>query len=534
MTTRIVSPQAICIAAELVSRHPPIAVDELDDVLTPEVLHSCNGKPLERADLQALAALIDPKRLDQADLFAVLANPDQMLLQSEQRMVRKALDLPESDPSDLVLNFNTVPFKWERQIAYITIRPPAVKNIKPPLLFLTGLHHKSAVYLQTLMELARREGRTIVTMDLPGMGGSRLPGNASVYAGDLTDAAVAVIKAAIPEGTTFDLMAHSLGTIPARELYEMGSVARRRLGLTVLIAPVPAQREQNMGYLLDAGFAKEATARNFINGGDLPPMRPELFFQQHDTSSRKWLLQVTGKERYSTSLWSILSQFLAVDRRPLTAVVGVDHELRLVFPVEDRLIPIDIDSWVDRRGIYFVPNADHSFMAGPSAAVEEQLATLQAALNDPLSAATPRFQEGNAYRTIRRASLFGAAGTIDQQVGLFGIGAARLGLFPAGLLGIDAEAGISSMFGTAAEMAAHVGLGLQPLDLPIWIGGGARGAVTTDYSTVDLYFDAYTRAEIRFREVLGAGVMVSLLPIFRDPAEPTHKRSVLIYFGLAL
>jgi len=460
---------------------------------------SLNSDPAERERgieaLSLLASLVQGDSLGREDFHQVLAEQSQLrLLHSNdyspelEAALREGLGFPPRDPEGVRLDFRRRGFE-DSQVSWVSLTPERLDPAKPPLLFVTGLHHPSAVYLAHLASLARRDQRRVVSVDLPSMGGSVLARNASVYAADLHRAVLSCVQEEFLMGQRFDLMAHSLGTVPAREIEAeaRGNADRnfhgRILGRVVLVAPVPTEEDRQLGDRLAPSYAWQVIGGLLAHGRIAPDRLNELFFQNHPASDQIWLNRLVERESYSSSLWGALSAFLSAYRYPSLARVGEDENLRIVLPGEDALFRLENpEAWRNRRGIYWVESADHSFIAGPQAD-SRSVEILQRALNEGLDPAQAPFSRSEAFRHLRSAS-FGALG--GSSAGLFGLQlrlAARTGLAVAGPLGVDLEGGIQNFAGMdAAEGGfawrpqASLDVGLSLLSgLPLRIFAGAYG-----------------------------------------------------------
>ncbi len=409
--------------------------------------------------LTGLAALVDGENLGREDFHRVLNQQSEFRLHHDaqynpelEAVLREGLGLPAQDPQDIQLNFRASE-RDGNHYSWITIMPREIDPAKPVLIFVTGLHHPSAVYLQHLVELARREHRVIHSVDLPSMGGSILADNASVYASHLNEAVLSCIQEELLLGQRFDLMGHSLGTVPVREIESEAlensqrSYHGRLLNRVVLVAPVPSQEDRELGYQLRPSYAWSVIGALLSSGAVDPERVNELFVQNHNASDQAWLARIVGPESFSSSLWGTLSVFLNNYRHPFANRLGVDSHLRVILPAEDRLIRVqNPEAWQNRRGIYWVEHADHSFMGG-SIANASYVDVLQRALNEDLNPNQEVFSRSQAYRRLRSSSFAAVSassrGALGGQLYLGG----RQGLAVAGPFGLDVELGLQNFVG---------------------------------------------------------------------------------------
>lgn len=476
------------LARAILDNGPAVDIDDIDDKLetvTPDVLA---GVADPKATLKAMAGLVDGKHFGQEDLFYILTHTEVMTDGvAEKPLLRQGLDYPAADKAGVKTDFKTLPLEKGGQVAYIVITPEKFDPAKKPLIFLTGLQHKSAIYYDSLVKMAKKEGREIISIDLPSAGGTRLPGNASVYSSDLYDVAVKIIGEEIASGETFDLMGHSLGAIPAveiraafkeRKLPEL--LKGRSLGRVVLVAPVPDEEMRMMGDRINGNFAKLSIFQALFTGG-IASAATHLFFNDHSEIDQKDLTAIIGREEHSSSLWSTCSNFFSRYMDPVMGDVGVDADLRIVFPSDDKLMLLrDQEDWRGKRGVYFIDGADHSFMAGRYVP-QYQLDQLLYALNDTESFdASPRLELGGLYRRFN--GNVGVAASYSSS-GFIGVSAAILARF--GLLHFGSGGGIDLGFGNEVVagydynrkdaligMHLHAGLGYKVFQLPLRFDGG--------------------------------------------------------------
>lgn len=409
--------------------------------------------------LTSLAALVDGEHLGREDFHRVLNEQSEFRLRHNAQYnpelevaLREGLGLPAHDPQDIQLNFRSSE-RGGNHYSWVSVLSREIDTSKPVLIFVTGLHHPSAVYLQHLVELARREHRVIHSVDLPSMGGSILADNASVYASHLQEAVLSCIQEELLLGQHFDLMAHSLGTVPVREIESEAlrnsqrSYHGRLLNRVVLVAPVPSQEDRELGYQIRPSYAWSVIGALLATGSVDPARINELFVQNHNATDQAWLGQRVQGESFSSSLWGTLSVFLNNYRHPFANRLGVDPNLRIVLPAEDQLIRVqNPGAWQNRRGIYWVNDADHSFIAGPSANAS-YVDILQRALNEGLNPNQEVFSRSAAYRHFSSTSFaalsVSSRGALGGQLYLGG----RLGLAAMGPFGLDVELGLQNFVG---------------------------------------------------------------------------------------
>ena len=132
-------------AAELLGNNQYVDVDKISD---PEAIQ--------------FARIATPETLDVADFFELLSRGGICSVSEESTCraeLRKILNLPETDPEGVELSFKTTRLDQGGQIAVTVIRPTNLDPSKSPIVFVGGLYHKTAVYLDFLVELAKKEGR---------------------------------------------------------------------------------------------------------------------------------------------------------------------------------------------------------------------------------------------------------------------------------------------------------------------------------------------------------------------------------------
>lgn len=406
-----------------------------------------------------LASLVDGGNLGRED-FQLALNQQSTLRDRHdpqfdaalEAALREGLGFPLVDPQGIHLRFRSTEREGSHY-SWVSIIPQEIDANKPVLVFVTGLHHPSPIYLSYLMELARREHRVIYSVDLPSMGGSTLEDDASVYASGLREAVLSCIQEETLLGQHFDLMGHSLGTVPARVIEAEARANPERnfqgriLNRVVLVAPVPSQEDRELGYQIRSSFTWSAIGSLLAYGAIDPTRVNELFVQNHSASEQEWLGRVVGRQSFTSSLSGTLSVFLNNYRHPFAGRLGKDHHLRVVLPGEDRLIQVqNPESWRGHRGILWVEGADHSFIGGQNVN-SEYVEVLRRALNEDLDQTQEPFSRSSAFRRFRSSSFaalsFDSRGSVGGQVYL----GERFGLSVFGPFGLDVEMGVQNFVG---------------------------------------------------------------------------------------
>ena len=527
----------ICLASRLLSDRPSLPVTDIQRELSIlRETHACglgfshDIREEAQAIAQDIAAPVNPSELGREDLYRVLGQLQYGLVTENihedpymQAILRDRLGFPQVDPEGVQLGFYQIPHRDASQVFYVSIQPEHLDPSKSPLVFVTGLHHPTVVYLPMLAALARAEGRRVISVDLPSMGGSRIANQAATYVSDALRSVREVIEREIPRGGHFSMMGHSLGTLPVRAFYlneqeynsDLGSRdVRRVLDRAVLVAPVPSQEERQMGDRIRPSFSAGVVGQILFAGGRVGPTRlNELFFQHHSAADQEWLSQAISQERFETSLWGALSHYFSAYLNPLLNRVGEDERLRIVFPSDDQLMQMSNQSdWENHRGVLIVRGeqgeaADHSFLAGQHVD-SHHLEVLRSALNNPLNPSQERLSRGELYRHLRPD--LQAYSLFDTRGG-FGAGlraGMQSGLAPLGPLGLRFQAGaevdlrlpassedpgVSSLNGSltfanrsAAQGRIFTELAFESLHLPFQLGLGAYAQSSTPLSDFNL------------------------------------------------
>jgi pimeloyl-ACP methyl ester carboxylesterase len=488
MADRIFSRDEVCVATQILGPTHAVAEEDFVGKLREMPHNNVCGYLTEPAHLdEAYSALRNlalitgqssKKRpsLGQEDLFFLLAHPTRS--QNASALLRTALDFPELDPAGVTLSFGTRPILGEKrtviegsQVSFTTITPNNLDPNSIPLIFFDGSRHKSALYLTALVQIATSDRRKIIAVDLPGMGGSLMPDNGSVGTRELIQATSTLLNddSIIPKGQTFDILSHSLGTIPAREFYfNRGSLSgNRSVRRIVLVSPVPSQLERSLGY------------RYYFSTACYE-------YRYHSSLDKEWLERVTARDPSNIHPISIPHGAYV---RPFIERVGREDGIRIIFATEDCFARLDdLDPWRNRRGIYLVPHAEHSFLAGHDIRTEH-LAIVRQALNDPLEESKPAFSVNRGYRSMMSADWFFPSLGFSYRPNFTMAGAglsivARHGLGAEGRLGFDINGQMDILlgfakyqgedsFGGIAAMTPY--LGLRWLTLPIRAYGGVSG-----------------------------------------------------------
>lgn len=324
---------------------------------------------IEDKEVAQFAALSTPTALDSGDFFELLSRGGVCSSSEEAACrgeLRKILNLPETDPEGVTLSFKTSKLTSGGQVAITVIKPSNLDPSKPPIVFAGGLYHKTAVYFDFLVELAKREGREIYAYDSPGVGGSRLDTSDSVNYEMLYEALTKTLEQVDAKDVV--VMGHSLGTIPVRHLYFNQGDTKKNVAKFVMIAPVPAEAESKSGLTLAGSFQK-CSAVSMLDG-EMDPCLAHLFFQNHPEEEKTWLEEITGREIFPINIIGFLAALSKISDEPILDVVGKDPKLELILAGDDHLMRIsNPESW-SKNGITFIDGADHSFIAGHKYATE--------------------------------------------------------------------------------------------------------------------------------------------------------------------
>ncbi len=495
LANSLFTPEEICLASRLVSENPPLILKGINNKLKKfNEENVCGYIPNPFNSIQRIAQLIHKESLGQEDLFYLLTHPKENLKNPQDSMplLRKALDYPPEELKNVELAFHTIPFREDGQIAYITLTPSSIDPEKPPLIFLGGVDHKSALYLSTLSELSKQDHRKIISIDLPSLGGSRLSGDQKVNLTNLLEATSQVIQQEIPEGQRFDLMGHSLGTLILRKIYsERESYSqrmRRTVGKFVLVAPAPAEQEEAMGIH--------------------PCWSCSPNFQDSWRESRAAL------EAFAANAWSSASLVKNIDSLPILGELEKDKNLRVVFPEKDHLFPLyNLRKWRGRQGVFIVKNADHSFLAGQKVSGEEVKVLLDALQDSAIVA--PLIDKNQLYRhSLHTSTLGGLSMDTRAGIGTQLTHSLKIGLWRGESIGVDVQLGFSAYLhfydwrkqSPALWMGPHTDLGLKFLNWPVRLHAGALllmddSLLVGDPKNGTLLPEIYTGVEIAYKKI---------------------------------
>jgi len=417
--------------------------------LTVETSNMTRLLPLRDRQAETLEALREISNevadgyLSRADLWAYLSRPE---INSEQKRILQTFFSYDSNSrleegvhtefrhADLPNSEANGP---HGQAAYLSITPHNHDASLAPIVFVDGLHHSSRVYFETARQLAVRTGRQVFVIDLPTMGGSLTPGNSSVDERDLNQTVNAVIHQEIPANGHIILAGHSLGTIPARDLF----VNTQRLQTPVvidqlvLIAPVPSLADRNLGYQIATSFVLPYAAATVFENAEVSTLRPSLFFNGHPDA--EWLTQVCSREYFHNHLIDTARIFLRTYSFPSLAELVQNERVSVVFAENDQLMNLQNARAWQGQGVYFLPNASHSSIAGRNSNAQE-IEILLRAMNGQRSPQAPILRASQIQRSIRR----------DIRLRLFGIGPAP-------------QAGISFQWGTQMGLFTTPALGMS-------------------------------------------------------------------------
>jgi len=430
--------------------------------------------------LREIADQVPDGYLSRADLWAYLSRPE---ITAEQRRIvqsffsyRGNARLQEEVQTEFRhIDLNNTSETAHGQVAYLSITPHNYDASLAPVIFVDGLHHSSRVYFEMARQLAVRTHRKIFVVDLPSMGGSLTPGNTSVDERSLNQAVSAVLHQEIPENGHVVLMGHSLGTVPLRDLF----LNPRRLqspvtiDRLVLIAAVPSLADRHLGYQVSPLFVLAYAGATVLQNAEVSALSPSLFFNGH--SDAAWLTQVTHREYFHNHLLDTARIFLRTYSFPSLAELAQDSRVSVVFAENDHLMVLQNPETWQGRGVYFLPHAPHSSIAGRNPNPEE-IDILAAAIerrsfSSEMPVSTSRIQ--SAPRRDIRLRIFGqhpASAGVGAQVGT------QLTLFHTPAIGMTLTTGVNFDLLLSSDSMVrgetYMGLELQTeRHLPIFING---------------------------------------------------------------
>jgi len=324
-----------------------------------------------------------PSTLDAGDFFALLSCDEAICVPDENakcRMVlRSVLDFPKTDMNGIKLSFTSVPTLSGNNVAVTKIVPSNVDKTKSPMVFVGGLYHKTAIYLNFLEKLAKSDRREIISMDLPGIGASLMPKGKSIDHSLFYEALISVIKSQTKEYDHIIIMGHSLGTVPVRHLYFNQGDISQKVDKIIMVAPIPSVAEERAGLRILPYYLSSSAVT--LLDGVMNPVYSNIFFNAHSKSEAVALEKEVGKERLPVSVPNFVSTLYRVDKESILDRIGHDPKLVWILPAKDELIRLENPKKWKSKGLIIVDGADHSFMAG-NASTKESIDAVKSAMDD--------------------------------------------------------------------------------------------------------------------------------------------------------
>jgi pimeloyl-ACP methyl ester carboxylesterase len=319
------------------------------------------------SELRELAETVTPKTLDTADFFVLLSTADSHQTaeaQAVQVALRQALGYPSEDPAGIRLSFSTLHLADGGVLAKTRLVPDNVDKTKPPIVFAGGIFHKTSVYLDFLAKLATESGREILAFDSPGVGSSRITSK-SIHYQQLADSLPQVIASEYPPEHAVVVMGHSLGSIAIRNLYLHPEGLANPIERFVMIAPLPAVKEQQNGLKFSMPYMLSGTLSMVKRFGRLAPEKGDghFYFDKHDSEDRKWIEKTIADERMPADPFHYLDVLGQVDKNPVIDDMH-DFRLKVVLFSDDEIMKCVKPEWWIQKGALIIGDQDHSAIAG--------------------------------------------------------------------------------------------------------------------------------------------------------------------------
>jgi hypothetical protein len=331
---------------------------------------------LESVALQDIASINGtPEYLDHGDLFAVLANADQLQDTDYnkdfcQSVLRSYLDFPQEDPDGISLEFSTLRLPSGSTIAKTIITPDNLNPDKEPIIFAGGIFHNTPVYLDFLSQIAQQTGREICAFDSPGVGSSRFDDQSLTYKA-LAESFPAVISSQYGDGRSVITMAHSLGTVGLRHIYK--KIEKRGQDLIsnpvtkyVFVAPVPAPGELNQ---FSGAYVADGVKGMTQNKGILEPGENayDFYAQEHTDAQWQGLHDMISHERMPATVGPYMGVVLKTNARPIKKDFD-DPKVAYVMMENDNVFVSNPrkQARAEKAGAHIIAGADHSAIASPT------------------------------------------------------------------------------------------------------------------------------------------------------------------------
>lgn len=318
--------------------------------------------------LQEFAKLATPKRLDSADIFVLLSKPDQIAETNReeiQTLLREHMGFDASDPDGVTLSFSVSRSESGGVLAKTKIRPDNIDETKAPIVFVGGLYHKTSLYLDALVQLARLTEREVLAYDTPGVGASNISENSVRYR-TLADSMREVIRSEYPDKKVI-VMGHSVGSIPVRDLYLNPGEFNDQIEKYIMVAPIPATDEQRHGLRMSFKFMLSGAWSLISHGGKMAPTvanGENFFFPEREESERAQLEGSMENERFPVGPLKFLSILRKIYLRSIYEKIGQDDQLGVILAGNDKLMICNDENAWREKGATIIEGADHSFLAG--------------------------------------------------------------------------------------------------------------------------------------------------------------------------
>lgn len=452
---------------------------------------ACHGRPdIDSSALGRVEQHDRAGRLEPSDSAFILAHPDCFINSQVADMSRLALKYPLIDPSGVELKFGTEKLGKEGQVAFTRIIPNNPTPGKRKVILATGLHHPTAAILDPLSRIAKKGGREIISVDLPGMGGSRTDGNQAVSSKEFYEAFKTAILATTQEGEEIDLMGYSLGSDPLGYLYrdidKLEKETGRKFHAIAYLGPIPSETDRRvLGLRMSPSVANRlalATTITTVTGAPLPFAQPERYYNGLSPETGQSIQEVAAQEHPPANILSLMKTLISRNQSPLTTRLVNDPRYRLVLGAEDMVMELDQPERLqNKRGIYIAPNAGHAGLLFETDLILKAL--------DDDNDRRPPIHPAKLYRRSTDASSVGVVAETSGRVGVQYSPRRIVGL----ALFANEKLGLAGEVGSAANAlynpnqnnvdlsaVAKTGLQLQLVGWPLQaVGGIAVGAQWT-------------------------------------------------------
>jgi pimeloyl-ACP methyl ester carboxylesterase len=326
-------------------------------------------------ELIPIANLTREKTLDWGDFFILLDEADSRFHEVDQdnakNILREFFGFPKENPEGVALSFTTVRTN-SGMIAATKITPeinpaePIPEEPKSPIVFATGIFHRSSVYLNFLSELAKKTGREVLVYDSPGVGASQVH-KGKISHSILAESLPAVIETVYP-GQKVSVMGHSLGSIAVRDLYfHQDRLPGNEIEKFVLAMPVPAKEEQHNGLRFSLKYMMGGTVSMFTDLFNMAPNKGDKkhYYQEHSDDEWNDIFDGIKEDRFPVGPFKYLGILKTVGQESVMDYLDdEDGKVEMVLAEKDQVMRCkDVDAWED-RGATILRSADHSVIAG--------------------------------------------------------------------------------------------------------------------------------------------------------------------------